>query len=87
MQERKEIYEKALELISNGRYIWTCTAIGCQIKGVGTMPMKAEKFPEFMLFKPDNKLRNETCFSNQLEREICLDFCILFCDEKMFDNA
>ena len=87
MQQRKEIYEKALKDISNGKQFWTCIAIGRQIKGVELASRKVEKFPEFMLFKPDNLDTSNTWFDSQLEREICLDFCILFCNEKMFEDA
>jgi hypothetical protein len=87
MQQRKKIYKRALKNISNGNDFWTCIAIGCQIKGEELPSKRAEKFPEFMLFKPNNLDTDRPWFDSQLEREICLDLCILFCNEKMFDNA
>ena len=87
MQQRKKIYKKALELISNRSYFWICVAISSQIRGEEANYMKVEKFPEFMVFKPDNLDARHSWFDSKLEREICLDFCILFCDDKMFKDA
>ena len=86
MQQRKKIYKRALGTLPYSKYI--CIAIkGQMLADFRPSSFIVKDFPEFMLFQPDNKLRSQIWFCNQLEREICLDFCILFCNEKMFDNA
>jgi hypothetical protein len=86
MQQRKKIYKRALEALPYSRYI--CIAIkGQMLADFRSSSLIVKDFPEFMLFKPRNKMRHQIWFRDQLEREICLDFCILFCNEKMFEDA
>jgi hypothetical protein len=86
MQQRKEIYERALKKLDTSPFI--CIAISSQLrKDLRPSHIIALDFPEFMLFKPDGITTKSAWFDFKLEREICLDFCILFCNEKMFDNA
>ena len=86
MQQRKKIYKRALKKLY--KYIFICGAIHLESNRLYE-PCEdvVIDFPEFMLFKPQKLTVGHPWFNNDLEREICLDFCILFCDEKMFDNA
>jgi hypothetical protein len=86
MQQRKKIYKRALGKLDE--YLFICRSIStCLINDNRPSWQIVLQLPEFMLFKPDNIAPGCAWFDNQLEREICLDFCILFCNEKMFDNA
>jgi hypothetical protein len=86
MQQRKEIYERALKKLDE--YLFICCSISiCLMNDHRPSWQIVLDFPEFMLFKPDNTTAKTAWFDDQLEREICLDFCILFCNDKMFDNA
>jgi hypothetical protein len=87
MQQRKKIYERALCLLEMQREKYTCTAIYRSSEGVGFFENVIVNCKEFMLFKPYNLDARHSWFDNQLEREICLDFCILFCNDKMFKDA
>jgi hypothetical protein len=87
MQQRKKIYKRALDLLEMQREKYTCTAIYRSSEGIGFFENVIGNCKEFMLFKPDDLHAWQSWFDNQLEREICLDFCILFCNDKMFDNA
>jgi hypothetical protein len=87
MQQRKEIYEKALGLLEMQLEKYTCTAIFRSSEGVDFFENVIGNFKELMLFKPYNLDARHSWFDNQLEREICLDFCILFCNDKMFKDA
>ena len=86
MQQRKKIYERALGRIRKDTFI--CIAFS-HIFINDSKPSHAiiKQLHEFMLFKPDRLTTFDGWFESKLEREICLDFCILFCNEKMFDNA
>jgi hypothetical protein len=86
MQQRKKIYEKALEKLDEYRFI-CCSISICLKYDYRPSWQIVLDFPEFMLFQPGNTTAKNAWFSNQLEREICLDFCILFCNEKMFEDA
>ena len=86
MHQRKKIYKRALNLLEMQLEQYTCIAI--YYSGEERDLDKAiQDCPEFMLFKPDWGASYNAWFSNQLEREICLDFCILFCNDKMFEDA
>ena len=86
MQQRKKIYKRALKKLE--KRIFICGSIYLETNRLGELCEDVVvDFPEFMLFKPDNLTVEHSWFDNQLEREICLDFCILFCNEKLFDNA
>ena len=86
MQQRKKIYKQALWLLEMQLERYTCIAIYNSGREKDFAKL-IEGCSEFMLFKPHNARADFSWFSNQLEREICLDFCILFCNDKMFDNA
>ena len=86
MQERKKIYKRALKKLD--KRIFICGAIYLETDRLDELCEDVVlDFPEFMLFNPDQLGVDNVWFDNQLEREICLDFCILFCNDKMFDNA
>jgi hypothetical protein len=87
MQQRKKIYERALNLLEMQREKYTCSAIYMSSECVDFFVNIIENCKEFMLFKPDDLSIKSAWFDNQLEREICLDFCILFCNDKMFEDA
>ncbi len=88
MQQRKKIYERVLKLLELEHEHYTCLAIYKSSGGIGFFENVIENCKEFMLFKPNDYTRlREGWFDNQLEREICLDFCILFCNDKMFKDA
>jgi hypothetical protein len=86
MQQRKEIYEKALEKLDEYRFI-CCSISICLKYDYRPSWQIVLDFPEFMLFQPGNTTAKNAWFSNKLEREICLDLCILFCNDKMFEDA
>jgi hypothetical protein len=86
MHQRKKIYKKALGLLEMQREKYTCIAIYKSVREKD-FDKAIQDCPEFMLFKPDNLMAEHSWFDNQLAREICLDFCILFCNDKMFEDA
>jgi hypothetical protein len=86
MQQRKKIYKRALNLLEMQLEKYTCIAIYKSVREKD-FDKAIQDCPEFILFKPDQVGVDNAWFDNQLARKICLDFCILFCDEKMFDNA
>jgi hypothetical protein len=86
MQQRKKIYERALKKLEKQLDLYICVAIYNSVKE-RDFDKAIQDCPEFILFKPGQLGVDNTWFDTQLEREICLDFCILFCNEKIFDNA